>query len=94
VGVADTRVGRMELVADLVVANIGAATLVDLAPHVGARVAAGGWLVLSGLLAGQADDVVAAFVHEGLTERWRPELERWVAPVLERTGVTVAGARG
>jgi ribosomal protein L11 methyltransferase len=92
--VADTPVGRMDLVADLVVANIGAATLVDLAPHVGARVAAGGWLVLSGLLAGQADDVVAAFVHEGLTERWRPELERWVAPVLERTGVTVAGARG
>jgi ribosomal protein L11 methyltransferase len=46
---------------DLVLANIGAATLRSIAPDLSDRVAPGGHLVLSGLLAAQADGVVAAF---------------------------------
>jgi ribosomal protein L11 methyltransferase len=84
VTVGGTPVGELDLVADVVVANIGAAALVDLAPDVAVRVAAGGWLVLSGLLADQADEVVAAYAAQGLRERDRPEQDGWVAPVLER----------
>jgi ribosomal protein L11 methyltransferase len=83
--VDDTPVEQLDLVADLVVANIGAATLVDLAAEVAARVAGGGSVVLSGLLADQADEVVAAYVTHGLRERSRPGLEGWVAPVLSRS---------
>jgi len=46
---------------DLVLANIGAATLVDLARPLTERLAPGGALVLSGLLADRRDDVLAAY---------------------------------
>ena len=51
---------------DLVVANILANTLVELAPAVAARVAPGGALLLSGLLAGQEGEVREAYRREGL----------------------------
>ena len=47
---------------DLVLANILANTLVELSAELRARVAPGGQLLLSGLLAAQADDVARAFV--------------------------------
>lgn len=84
VTVAATPVGELASAADVVVANIGAATLRRLAPDVAPRVADGGRVVLSGLLADQADEVVAAYVGLGLQERARPELDGWVAPVLQR----------
>ena len=46
---------------DVVVANILASPLKLMAPMLTARVAAGGWLVLSGILARQADEVAAAY---------------------------------
>ncbi len=46
---------------DVVLANILANPLIELAPRLGERVAAGGHLVLSGLLARQADEVMAAY---------------------------------
>jgi ribosomal protein L11 methyltransferase len=71
---------------DLVVANILANTLVELAPALDARLAPGGTLVLSGILAPQADEVRAAHVARGL--RPAPPRERregeWVALVLEK----------
>ncbi|HSD20890.1 MAG TPA: 50S ribosomal protein L11 methyltransferase [Anaeromyxobacter sp.] len=69
---------------DLVVANILANTLVELAPDVAARVAPGGTVLLAGILVPQEDEVRAAYVAEGL----RPTLERrdgeWSLLALER----------
>lgn len=50
----------------LVVANILANTLVELAPALGRRVAPGGLLLLSGILAGQEEEVRAAYRRQGL----------------------------
>jgi ribosomal protein L11 methyltransferase len=47
--------------ADVVLANILAGTLVELAPQLSARVAAGGHLVLAGILRQQVHEVVAAY---------------------------------
>jgi ribosomal protein L11 methyltransferase len=46
---------------DVVVANILANPLILLAPALCARVAGGGAIALSGVLAGQTDDVLAAY---------------------------------
>ena len=51
---------------DLVVANILANTLVELAPAIAARVGDGGVLVLAGILAGQEEEVRAAYAAQGL----------------------------
>jgi ribosomal protein L11 methyltransferase len=51
---------------DLVVANILANTLVELAPGLAAQVAAGGALLLSGILLHQEEEVRAAYVARGL----------------------------
>jgi ribosomal protein L11 methyltransferase len=50
---------------ELIVANIGAAVLTDLAPVIVAAVAEGGVVVLGGLLVDQAPDVVAAYGRTG-----------------------------
>ena len=47
--------------ADLLVANILAGPLLELAPRFARLVRSGGWLALSGLLVGQADRVAAAY---------------------------------
>jgi len=68
---------------DLVLANIGARVLRDLAADLTLRVADGGTLVLAGLLDEQTDEVVAAYptLHEvaRLTE------DGWTAAVLTRS---------
>jgi ribosomal protein L11 methyltransferase len=51
---------------DVVVANILANVLVALAPALAAKVAPGGVLLLSGILAGQEEEVRAAQVRQGL----------------------------
>ncbi len=65
---------------DLVVANILAAPLVwmakELAPCVRNR------LILSGLLAAQVDDVVAAYTAEGLQEVRRDQQQEWASVEL------------
>jgi ribosomal protein L11 methyltransferase len=69
----------------VVLANIEAKTLVELAPALTARVAKGGWLVLSGILgsravASQWTDVRAAY--EGLVVEEVREKGEWLAAVL------------
>ena len=70
----------------VVVANILANTLVALAPEVAAKLAPGGVLLLAGILAGQEDEVRAAYVAQGL----RPAAARergageWRLVALER----------
>lgn len=69
----------------VVLANIEAKTLVELAPALTARVAKGGWLVLSGILgsraaASQWTEVRAAY--EGLVVEEVREKGEWLAAVL------------
>ncbi len=77
-------VGEIAGAFDLVVANILANTLVELAPDIAARVAPGGTVLLAGILGPQEDEVRAAYVAEGL----RPAEERrdgeWSLLTLER----------
>ncbi|WP_242396372.1 50S ribosomal protein L11 methyltransferase [Anaeromyxobacter oryzisoli] len=51
---------------DVVVANILANTLVELAPGIAAQLAPGGVVLLSGILGPQEDEVRAAYVAQGL----------------------------
>lgn len=67
---------------DLVVANILAAPLVWMATELAACV--GGRLILSGLLTSQLDDVVAAYIDEGLTESRRDSQGEWASVELKR----------
>jgi ribosomal protein L11 methyltransferase len=66
--------------AELVVANILAPVLVELADRVRARLAPGGALVLSGFLAGQRPAVLAAY--PGLAPVAAYDEDGWVATVL------------
>lgn len=60
---------------ELVVANILANTLVELAPGIAARLAPGGTLLLSGILGGQEDAVRDAYLAAGLV-RLDPDGDR------------------
>jgi ribosomal protein L11 methyltransferase len=62
---------------DIVIANILANTLVELAPFLRERMAPGGTLLLSGLLAAQADEVARAF-GPALRELPRQREEDWM----------------
>jgi ribosomal protein L11 methyltransferase len=66
---------------DLIVANILAGPLVELAPDFAHALAPGGTVMLAGLLAAQADAVVAAYEREGLSVRSRGSGE-WPVEVL------------
>jgi ribosomal protein L11 methyltransferase len=63
---------------DIVVANILASPLKLMAPMLSSRVSPGGRLVLSGVLARQADEVIAAYVPFITLSVWA-EHEGWVA---------------
>ena len=62
---------------DVVVANILANPLVLLAPVLVARVGSRGRIALSGILTGQADEVIAAYAPWFTLGRWR-ERDGWV----------------
>lgn len=61
----------------VVVANILASALIALADTLAARVAPGGRIALSGILAGQEDEVVARYA-EGFDELQVERLEDWI----------------
>ena len=69
---------------DVVLANIGAAVLTDLAPLIATVVAPGGHVVLAGMLLDQVPGVVAAFAAGGLTVVGADELDGWGSAVLRR----------
>lgn len=68
----------------IVVANIMAHTLKELAPQLVAQVAPGGDLLLSGILLPQGDDVEEAFVAAGMEPKARREDGEWVLIHLVR----------
>jgi ribosomal protein L11 methyltransferase len=67
---------------DLLIANILAGPLVDLAPSFAASVAPGARIVLAGLLDTQADAVIAAYEGQGMTVIQRGDGE-WCVLVLQ-----------
>ncbi|WP_425349874.1 50S ribosomal protein L11 methyltransferase [Mangrovicella endophytica] len=69
---------------DLIVANILAGPLIDLAPAFGDHLAEGGDIVLSGILTTQRDGVLAAFDAAGLIHRETFTRGEWVTLHLTR----------
>lgn len=67
---------------DLIIANILAGPLIELAPQVVQRLTPGGTVVLSGLLEEQADKVAAAYEAEGMSLKERGVIEGWGTLVL------------
>jgi len=68
----------------IVIANILLNTLEGLAPAIAGKVADGGRLVLSGLLAAQGDAAERAYVAQGLRPVARTEREGWLRVELSR----------
>jgi ribosomal protein L11 methyltransferase len=64
--------------ADVVVANLTAAQILELAPEVAAHLRCGGAFIGSGIAAAQAADVTEACVAAGLTLQASADLEGWV----------------
>ncbi|WP_431469524.1 50S ribosomal protein L11 methyltransferase [Sphingosinithalassobacter sp. LHW66-3] len=62
---------------DLIVANVLAGPLIELAPTVGMALADGGSLVLAGLLDGQAERVARAYRRQGLRLAGRIDRGEW-----------------
>lgn len=63
---------------DIVLANILAGPLVELADTIAASVAPGGRIALSGILAHQADEIIDAYSARGLVIHEPSEREGWV----------------
>ena len=78
--------------ADLVLANILAGPLCELAPRLVSLLKPGGALVLAGLLDEQADEVVAAYAPTLRLDVWR-SLEGWTCLVGRTSAVTLADLR-
>jgi ribosomal protein L11 methyltransferase len=68
----------------IVIANILLNTLEELAPSIASKVAPGGRLVLSGLLAAQGDAAEIAYLAQGLRPIGRKERDGWTRVELER----------
>ena len=62
---------------DLIIANILAGPLIELAPAIGTALAPGGRLLLAGLLDSQADRVAAAYRRQGLMLSFRVDHGEW-----------------
>jgi ribosomal protein L11 methyltransferase len=69
---------------DLIFANILKGPLIELAPAIATHLATGGRAILSGLLAVQADSVIAAYVASGLRLNSRDDIGEWSTLVLQR----------
>lgn len=69
---------------DLVIANILAGPLIELAPSIGAVLAEGGTLILAGLLKGQAEAVARAYRRQGLRLVARSDRGDWPTLTLAK----------
>jgi len=80
---------------DLVIANILAGPLIELAPSVAAAIAPGGRLILAGLLDHQAPAVAAAYRRQGMMLSGRVERGEWPTLVMrKRRAAPVRKRRG
>jgi ribosomal protein L11 methyltransferase len=69
---------------DLVIANILAGPLIELAPSLAGALAPGGRLILAGLLGHQAEAVAAAYWRQEMTAVARIERGDWPTLVLRK----------
>jgi ribosomal protein L11 methyltransferase len=69
---------------DLVIANILAGPLIDLAPSVAKGIAPGGRLILAGLLDHQAPAVAAAYRRQGMMLTGRVERGEWPTLIMRK----------
>lgn len=69
---------------DLVFANILKGPLIDLAPAVAAHTSPGGYVILSGLLNDQAEEVSAAYARCGFKPEARDEIADWTTLVMAK----------
>ena len=69
---------------DLIIANILAGPLIELAPSVAGSLEAGGRLILAGLLDHQAERVAAAYRRQGLMASFRIERGEWPTLVMRK----------
>lgn len=93
-GVADrVRASRGNLAAEpterygLVLANLVAAVLIDLAPRLADHLAPDGMLIASGIIEPRAEEVIAAMTAARLRVRARRDDGEWVTLRLEHAGV-------
>ncbi len=84
VAVSGAALAKVDGPFDLVVANILANTLVELAPALARQVAPGGLALLSGIVEGQEEEVRAAFRPEGLVPAEEGRDHEWVLVRLRR----------
>lgn len=69
---------------DLVFANILKGPLIDLAPQIAAASSEGGFVILSGILNEQADEVLNVYVQNGYNLVHREEIVEWTTLTLCR----------
>ena len=69
---------------DLIFANILKGPLIELAPDMAAHAAAGGLLILSGLLVVQAEAVSSAYLAQGFRAEAREDIGEWSTLVFRR----------
>ena len=70
---------------DLVFANILKGPLIDLAPSLTGNLVPGGYLILSGLLNEQADEVVEVYADNGNNVVHRDEIGDWTTLTLQKS---------
>ncbi|MDP4992564.1 MAG: 50S ribosomal protein L11 methyltransferase [Marivita lacus] len=70
---------------DLVFANILKQPLIDLAPDMASHLAPGGFVILSGLLNEQGDEVAEAYAQNGINAWHREEIGDWTTLTLQKT---------
>jgi ribosomal protein L11 methyltransferase len=71
---------------DLIVANILKGPLIALAPAMAAHAAAGGWVILSGILNEQAADVIGHYAAAGINHQRTDRIGDWSILTLRRIG--------
>lgn len=71
----------------LVLANLVAAVLIDLAPRLASHLAPDGVLIVGGIIEPRAGEVIAAMTDAGLVTATRRDDGEWVALGLRRSGV-------
>lgn len=69
---------------DLLIANILAGPLIELAPALAGAIVPGGRLILAGLLTGQAEAVASAYRRDGMTGAFTVERGEWPTLVMRK----------
>ncbi|MCC5975589.1 MAG: 50S ribosomal protein L11 methyltransferase [Rubellimicrobium sp.] len=69
---------------DLVFANILKGPLITLAPAMATHVVPGGWVILSGILNEQADEVQEVYARAGFNPGYRDRIGEWTTLCLRR----------